>query len=53
MQSRQKIGIFGGTNGVGKECLVQALKEGHQVTVLARDKTKIKECLENKNLIVI
>jgi putative NADH-flavin reductase len=35
------IGIFGGTQGVGKHCVSQALGQGHSVTVLARDEAKI------------
>jgi len=36
-----KITIIGATRGIGKETLIQALKAGHQVTVLARNPEKI------------
>jgi putative NADH-flavin reductase len=36
-----KIGIFGGSQGVGKECIKQALREGHKIITLARDPKKL------------
>ena len=35
------IAIFGGTGGVGRECVYQALKDGNNVVILARDPSKL------------
>jgi putative NADH-flavin reductase len=35
------ITIFGATGNLGKECLLQCLEAGHEVTVLARSPEKI------------
>lgn len=48
----KKIGIFGGTNGVGKECVKQALSEGYNLTVLARDPSKLSD-IKHENLKII
>jgi len=45
------IAIIGATKGIGKEVLVQSLKAGHNVTVLARHPEKIE--LENEKLIIV
>ena len=36
-----KIAIFGATGAVGRECLVQALEAGHEVSVLVRTPSKL------------
>jgi len=36
-----KLTIFGATGSLGRECLEQALEAGHEVTVLARDPSKL------------
>lgn len=41
MSGPKTVAIFGGTGGVGRECVYQALKEGHNVVVLARDPSKM------------
>jgi len=35
-----KLLVLGGTSGTGRHVVIQALEKGHQVTVLARDRTK-------------
>jgi putative NADH-flavin reductase len=35
--------VFGGTGGTGSECVVQALRRGAKVTVLARDPSKMRQ----------
>ncbi|KAJ3389640.1 hypothetical protein HDU80_011443 [Chytriomyces hyalinus] len=35
------VAVFGGTQGCGKEFLIQALSVGHEVTVLARTPSKL------------
>ena len=47
------IGVFGGSQGVGKHCISQALEMGHKVTVLARDVTKLSDIEGNPNLKII
>jgi putative NADH-flavin reductase len=46
-----KILLFGATGGTGKQVLVQALQQGHIVTVLVRNVDKIK--IKSTNLIII
>jgi putative NADH-flavin reductase len=57
MESTKKftIGIFGGSQGVGKECIKQALKEGHKIITLARDPNKLNDLLitNEENLKII
>ena len=36
-----KITIFGATGALGRECLLQSLERGHEVTVLVRSATKL------------
>lgn len=48
----KNIALFGGTNGVGKECLKKALKDGYNVTVLARNPSKIAD-IQHPNLKII
>lgn len=48
----KNIAIFGGTNGVGKECLKKALNDGYNVTVLARNPSKIAN-ITHQNLKII
>lgn len=36
-----RITVFGGTRGVGRQVVEQALEAGHQVTVLARDPSRM------------
>ena len=48
-----KIGIFGGTRGVGFCALQQALEFGHFVTVLARNPDILNNSFSHKNLLVI
>ena len=38
---KSNIVVLGGTGGTGSECVVQALKRGAKVTVLARDPSKM------------
>ena len=47
-----KIGVFGGTRGVGRYCIQQALEKGHHVTALARNPENLKD-LKNERLLVI
>lgn len=37
----KSIAVFGGTGQLGRECVYQALKMGHKVSVLARDPDKM------------
>lgn len=46
-----KILLFGATGGTGKEVLLQALKQGHNVTIMVRNPSKI--TADNQNLRVI
>jgi putative NADH-flavin reductase len=46
-----KILLFGATGGTGKQVLLQALEQGHTVTVIVRNPSKI--TLDNKNLRVV
>lgn len=39
---KSDIVVFGGTGGTGSECVVQALRRGAKVTVLARDPSKMR-----------
>lgn len=36
-----KIAVFGGSGGCGKECIYQALAQGHEVVTLARTPAKV------------
>lgn len=47
------IGVFGGSQGVGKHCISQALLLGHNITVLARDVTKLSDLEGNPKLRII
>ena len=47
-----KIGIFGGTRGVGRCALEQALDKGHTVTVLARNPQSLSD-IQNPRLHVV
>ena len=47
------IGIFGGSQGVGKHCVKLAIEKGHKVTVLVRDENKIKEFSSNQTINII
>lgn len=47
------IGVFGGSQGVGKLCISQALDQGHKITVLARDISKLSDLVGNPNLKII
>ena len=38
---KSHVVVFGGTGGTGSECVVQALKRGAKVTVLARTPSKL------------
>ena len=40
---KSSIVVFGGTGGTGSECVVQALRRGAKVTVLARDPSKMRQ----------
>jgi len=40
---KSDIVVFGGTGGTGSECVVQALRRGAKVTVLARDPSKMRQ----------
>jgi len=56
MNSEKKIlniGVFGGTQGVGKLCVIKALELGHKITVLARNPSKLSEISEHLNLQII
>jgi len=46
-----KIAVFGATGPTGQQLVKQALQKGHNITVLARNPSKI--AIENKNLTVI
>jgi len=43
--------IIGGTGGIGKELVRQALEQGHTVTALARNPAKIKASHPNLNIL--
>lgn len=47
------IGVFGGSQGVGKHCITQALDMGHNITVLARDVTKLSDIEGNPKLKIV
>jgi putative NADH-flavin reductase len=55
MESSKKftIALFGGSQGVGKECIKQALTQGHKIITLARDPKKLQDISKNENLIII
>ena len=55
MESSNKfiIALFGGSQGVGKECIKQALNQGHKIITLARDPTKLQDIPKNENLTII
>ena len=38
-----KLSVFGGTGGIGRELLKQALGKGHEVTALVRDPARLQE----------
>lgn len=42
-----KIAIFGGSQGLGLQCLFQALEQGFQVSVLTRDSSKLNHMLQH------
>lgn len=48
-----KIGLIGGTRGVGLQVLKQALQQQHTITVLARTPSKLDEFKTNENLIIV
>lgn len=48
-----KLGIFGGTRGVGYETVTQALEQGHSVTVLARDPSALDNIAEKSHLTIV
>jgi len=52
VNSSLRIAIFGGSQGVGKHCILLALNRGHIVTILVRDESKIKD-ISHQNLKVI
>ena len=43
MTKKYNIGIFGGSQGVGKHCILQALAQGHTVTALGRSAKKFED----------
>ena len=45
------ITIIGGTKGIGKEVIKQALANGHNVTVLARNPDKVEIINEMLNIV--
>ena len=47
-----KITIFGATGSLGRECLQQAVAEGHEVTVLVRSPAKLPEDLKKQIIVV-
>ncbi len=47
-----KIAIFGATGAVGRECLVQALEAGHEVSVLVRTPSKLPAALRERVRVV-
>jgi putative NADH-flavin reductase len=46
-----KVTIFGATGFSGQAILAEALKQGHEVTILVRDKSKVQ--IKHKNLTVV
>lgn len=44
-----KIGVFGGTQGVGKEFIRKALAAGHSVTALARSPEKLSDLVQENS----
>ena len=44
-----KIGVFGGTRGVGLQTIQQALHQGHEVTLLARNPQSV-DSLSNEKI---
>lgn len=47
-----KITIFGATGDLGKECLLQSLAAGHEVTVLVRSPDKLPEDVRNEIAVI-
>ncbi|MCX2981402.1 NAD-dependent epimerase/dehydratase family protein [Halieaceae bacterium IMCC14734] len=47
-----KITLFGATGGLGRQCLLQCLEVGHEVTVLVRDPQKLPDSVRNRLTIV-
>jgi len=41
MRPTMKLLIIGGTSGTGRQCVTQALEAGHEVTILARDASRV------------
>lgn len=48
-----KIFLTGGTGFIGSYVVMELIKEGHEITILARDKNKIPEFNENKQIKVV
>ena len=46
-----KIAVFGATGGTGRQVVLQALEQGHQVKALVRDAAKLD--IKNNNLAII
>ena len=46
-----KVTIFGATGFSGQGILAEALKQGHEVTILVRDASKIP--IKHKNLTIV
>lgn len=46
-----KVGIIGGTQGVGRQAVEQALAQGHSVTLLARTPAKVTITHANLNIV--
>ena len=46
-----KVTIFGATGFSGQAILAEALKQGHEVTILVRDTSKIS--IQHKNLTIV
>ena len=46
-----KVTIFGATGFSGREILAEALKQGHEVTILVRDASKVQ--IRHENLIIL
>tara|TARA_R110002072_G_scaffold34359_1_gene102870 strand:+ start:400 stop:1041 length:642 start_codon:yes stop_codon:yes gene_type:complete len=47
-----KITLFGSTGDLGRECLLQSLEAGHEVTVLVRSPEKLSQALASKITVV-
>jgi len=47
-----KVTIFGSTGDLGSECLIQALDEGHEVTVLIRTPEKLPKNLSSRMTVI-